>query len=461
MSLQIHWHEGLFLQPHHLQRFQKSVFDLVAEARTLQFAYPYGVIEMKLSYDELQNSRLRFDRLRVITRGGVEIDFPRNADLPIVDIKTKFAKSKTQGFLVKLAIPYWKEERQNCIDLGANTDARAKIIYRVTEHNYPDENSGINPKSLQVRHLNARLILDDEDESDMETIPLLRIIRSTGDEMGSPKQDPKFSPPCLLVNASPALREIVQDISAVVDSNRKELTDQITRGAEFDMSLLKGPQIEQVLRLRTLNRFAARMPAMVDAPGIPPFTWYLEMRELLSELVALKPGSKDYDVAPYDHDNPVLNFDELSAKIRLYLKGTVRSNKWEVAFRKEGDWFSATLEEKHFTVPSEYFFGIRTRQDSRALAELVENKDEFKFMSKSKVDNAFNGVPLQEERIVPHELPPSGDWHYFRLDRKEGHRMWEAIQREKAIGVRWNGADTCDYQLTLFMIVPPDAEAKK
>ena len=50
MSLQIHWHEGLFLQPHHLQRFQKNLHDLVAMGRSIQMPYPYGVIEMKLSY---------------------------------------------------------------------------------------------------------------------------------------------------------------------------------------------------------------------------------------------------------------------------------------------------------------------------------------------------------------------------------------------------------------------------
>ena len=61
MSLQIHWHEGLFLQPHHLQRFQKNVFDLVAHERALNWSYPYGVIDARLSQDDLENQRIRFD----------------------------------------------------------------------------------------------------------------------------------------------------------------------------------------------------------------------------------------------------------------------------------------------------------------------------------------------------------------------------------------------------------------
>lgn len=461
MSLQIHWSEGLFLQPHHLQRFQKSVFDMIAEARTLQFAYPYGVIEMKLSHDELENHRLRFDRLRVITRGGVEIDFPKNADLPIVDIKKKFAATKAQGFAVALAIPYWQEERKNSIEIGSDTDPRAKIIYRVTEEKFADENSGNNPKSVQIRHLNARIILEDEDDSDMEIIPLLRIIRSTSDESSIPRHDPDFAPPCLLVNASPALREIVRDISAQVEASRKELCIQMTRGGNFDINLVKGPQVGQVWKLRTLNRFASRMPSMVDAPGVSPFTWYLEMRELLGELVAFHPASKDFDAVPYDHDNPVLSFRELSAKIRIYLKDSDRMAIWKVEFKKEGEFLAASLEDKHFTVPAEYFLAVRTKQDSRGLAELVENRDEFKMMPRSMIDRAVFGIPLKEERIVPHELPAAADIHYFRLDRREGARQWDAMQKEKSIGIRWNDIASSDYQITLFMILPPDFDTKK
>ena len=75
MSLQIHWHEGLFLQPHHLQRFQKNVFDLVASERLLAWNYPYGAVAAQISRDELENQRIRFDQLHVVMPSGLEIDF--------------------------------------------------------------------------------------------------------------------------------------------------------------------------------------------------------------------------------------------------------------------------------------------------------------------------------------------------------------------------------------------------
>ncbi len=460
MSLQIHWHEGLFLQPHHLQRFQKNLHDLVAMGRSIQIPYPYGVIEMKLSYDELENQRLLFDRLHVVTRGGIEIDYPKNAHLPIIDIKKAFAE-QPGGFAVALAVPLGVDERANSIEPGSNTDPRAKLIYRVSEKQYADENTGENPKPVMMRYYNARLILENEDDSDMEIIPLLRIKRSTDQESAIPRQDPEFTPPCFVVNASPVLRDLVRDISAQVEASRKELSVQLTRGGTFDLNTLRGIQFEQVWRLRTLNRFAARLPSLVLAPSITPFTWYLELRELLGDLVALFPGKGEFDVIPYDHDNPLPCFREVCDKIRKYLRGLVAPSFWKVEFKRDGQWLAATFEDKHFTVPTEYYLGIRTRQDARGVAELVENRDEFKLMPRSMIERAIWGLPLKEERHPPLELPADATLHYFRLDRTEGARHWDLLQKEKSACIRWTGIDSTDYQVTLYMVVPPEAAAAK
>ncbi len=460
MSIQIHWHEGLFLQPHHLQRFQKNLFDLVEQGRTLHIPYAYGVLEMKLNYDDLENKRIRFDKLRVITRSGLEVDVPRNADLPIIDIKKAFAE-RPGGFAIALAVPLWVDERANTIEPGTNTDPRAKLIYRAVEKEYSDENTGENQKPVMIRRINARLILENEDDSDMEVLPLLRIVRSTNEESGIPRQDPDFTPACIIVSASPTLRDIVRDLSAQLEASRRELVVQLTRGGTFDLASLRGLQFEQVWRLRTINRYAAKMPSMAAAPGITPFEWYLELRELLAELLALYPASTDYDVTPYDHDNPALSFRELSDKIRKYLRGAVAPSFWKLDFKSEGQWLAANFEDKHFSVPTDYLLGIRTKQDARGLAELVENRDEFKLMPKSMIERAFFGLPMKEERHPPLELPASADLHYFRLNRTEGARHWDLLQKEKAACIRWPEMETSDYQISLYMVVPSTAENSK
>ena len=45
----VHWAEGLFLQPQHLQRLQQNAAQDSFALFSLHQPYPYGVIELELS----------------------------------------------------------------------------------------------------------------------------------------------------------------------------------------------------------------------------------------------------------------------------------------------------------------------------------------------------------------------------------------------------------------------------
>ena len=243
MALQIHWQEGLFFQPHHFQRMQKSLRDEIFSERRLSWAYPYGLIEARISRDELENFRLRFDRLRVMMPSGLEVNFPENAELPSFEIKQAFSKG-SGSFTVFLGLPLWQTARANTLT-GQHADTRSKLLYRVGEMECTDENTGENPKPIQVRKLNSRLMLEHEDPTEMEVIPLLRIVRATGEDVGLPKEDPEFVPPCMVLSGSPVLREMVRDLVAQVEASRKELVVQINRGG-FTVDTMRGMQFEQL-----------------------------------------------------------------------------------------------------------------------------------------------------------------------------------------------------------------------
>jgi type VI secretion system ImpJ/VasE family protein len=420
--------------------------------RKLNWAYPYGVVESRLSPDELENFRLRFDKLRVIMPSGLELNFPENAELPSLDIKQAFASSGG-SFYVLLGVPLWADRRANTLETAQGGDARVKVLYRTAETEVCDENTGENPKPMLVRRINARLLLEHEDASDLEVIPLLRIVRGVGEQVGIPRQDPDYIGPCLLLSGSPVLRELVRDLASQVQASRKELVVQLTR-AGFSLENLRGLQFEQMMRLRTLNRFSARLPSLAEAPAIAPFPIYLELRELLGELAALYPDRDEFEAAAYDHDNPCLAFHELSSKIRSLLRGAVAPSFMRVPFVEIEGRMTAALEDQHFTLPNEYFLGVKTGQDPRAMARLVENADEFKLMPRSLAARAIRGVLLKEERFAPLELPAQSGLYYFRLMRTESARSWNQIQVEKSVVAVWPEQGQSDYEIALYMTVP-------
>jgi type VI secretion system protein ImpJ len=434
---------------------QRDIVERFIQERRLGLSYPYGVIEARISDDELENMRVSFDRLRAIMPSGLEVDVPDNTNLPSLDIKEAFASSSSP-LTVSLGVPLWSPSRGNVIEKGPGEDWRAKRTYRLAEIERPDENTGDNPQPIYVRQINARLLLNNDDRSDLEVLPLIRIVRGVSEDIELPRRDPAFIPPCLVINASPVLRELVRDLVNQVVASRNELVVQINRGG-FSIENMRGVQFEQILRLRTLNRFSAHLGPLIKAPGgVTPFGMYLILRQLLAELTALRPDRDQFEVADYDHDNPAIAFNELSAKIRGLLKGVVRARFLKVAFtmNQEQKILLATLSDEALSLPNEYFLAIKTKQDPSELAKLVLDRDKFKLMPQSLASQRIFGVQLAQELYPPVELPAQIGLHYFRLMRGESARLWERITQEKSIAVRWPGIESSDFEVTLYMTVP-------
>ena len=76
------WKEGLFLQPHHLQQNDRYVEKLV-EARTRHVSpYPWGIEEMRINRDRLQQGRIELALVAGIFADGTPFDAPAVSPLP-------------------------------------------------------------------------------------------------------------------------------------------------------------------------------------------------------------------------------------------------------------------------------------------------------------------------------------------------------------------------------------------
>ena len=458
---EIHWSEGLFLQPHHLQIMQRNILEKFVRQSRLIWGYPYGVIEARISDDQLENMRFSFIRLRAIMPSGLEVNVPDNTHLPSLDIKQAFA-STSGALTISLGVPVWYRSRGNVVEKGDDQDWRTKRTYCVTEIEKTDENTGDNPQPILVRQINARLLLDQDDRSDLEVLPLVKIIHGAGEEVGLPRRDPTYIPPCFVVSGSSVLRELLVDLANQVMASRNELVVQINRGG-FSVENMRGVQFEQMLRLRTLNRFSAQLSPLIMLPGrVAPFQMYLTLTELLGELAALRPDRDQFEVVAYDHDNPAVAFNDLSTRIRGLLKGAVRAKYMKVplVLDHEENIFAGTLTEEALSLPNEYFLAIKTKQDPSELAKLVLDRDKFKLMPRSLAKQRVFGVQLTQELYPPVELPAQVGLHYFRIMRAESTRLWDRIQQERVIAVRWPGVETSDFEITLYMTVPDTEDGK-
>jgi type VI secretion system protein ImpJ len=451
MSPQLHWHEGLFLLPHHLQHLQHGLSEEIAEVRRLGLPHAHGLWEAAISQDELANHRLRFEKLKVMMPSGLVVSAFENADLADMDLKPLFATGET-SFMISLAVPLWQSKRANAFEIGAHVDQRVKLMFAPREVTLFDENTGENPKPVFLRRINARLVTDQEDHADIEVIPLIRILRMPGENLGTPRIDFEFVPPSLFLESSPLLHKKVRDLVNQIEASAKELGVVLTRGG-FSLETIRGVQFEQLLRFRTLRRAIARLSAMLEVGRVPPFTWHLELRGLYAELTALHPEIADYEAARYDHDDLSRTFNDIDVRIRALLKSAAGASFLRLEFTVEEAFLSAALNDEHLTRPIEYYLAIRSKQDPREIIRLVEDPDQFKFMPRSLANRAVRGMVLKEERVAPLQLPAQAGLTYFRCIRPENARIWQQIQLEKSVIIRWPNMAASDLQVTLYMTV--------
>lgn len=449
--MHVHWHEGLFLQPHHLQIMQRRLFTEVRGARSLFNPYAYGVLESRISHDSLADGRVRFERLRAILPSGQEVFFPEDANVPALDIKAELTRSAAPLDIL-LGVPLWTRSRANSFRLGDSADPRIKLLYIPEETTeVADENTGDNPQVVHVRKVNARLMLRSDDLSDMEYIPLLRVVRSSGEDAGKPRQDPEFVPPCLLLRASPVLHDLMRDLVAQLNASREQLRVKVSTGG-------LGIEVkwELVQRLKTLNRFCSSLPSIIEEGNVPPFAVYVELRELLGELLALNPTDGLFDCRKYDHLDPLPAFRELDLKIRGEIRVSRATEPLRVAFAGDPGRLRATLEQQHFEKPTGYYLGIKTRMERTKLALYICDPNKFKLMPHTLEQVAVFGVEIKEENYPPIELPGQSDLHYFKLLPASNQRRWEQIKQEKAVSLVWNNNDfdLADASVTLFMTLP-------
>ncbi|HXR07440.1 MAG TPA: type VI secretion system baseplate subunit TssK [Candidatus Acidoferrum sp.] len=450
--MHVHWQEGLFLQPHHLQIMQRRLQADIRAARALLTPYCYGVVECRLSNDDLADGRIRLERLSAIMPSGQEISFPDDTSLPSLDIKTELARGAA-SLMVLLAVPLWVKKRANSFRQDERPDPRVKLLYIPEEsRETADENTGDNPQVIHVRKINARILLKGEDISDMESLPLLRILRSTGAESGKPQLDPEFVPPSLLLRSSPVLHEMVRELVAQLNASRNDLRMKVATGGHgLEMKW------ELTMKLGTLNRACASLPEAVEAGVVTPFALHLRLRELLGELLALFPQKTTFECEPYNHDDPLRSFKELDQKIRDLIPVTKGIPPKTVAFGGSPGLMRAILEAEDFQRPTGYFLGVITRADRTKLAVYLSDPDKFKLMPRSNEQVAIRGLELKEESFPPLDLPSQSNLHYFRLVPSSNQRRWDQIKQDLAMSLVWNNSqfDLSDAKFTLFMTLPP------
>ena len=433
----VHWHEGMFLRPHHFQSEQRYWLHAQERNSKWDLHYNWGVRSITLDTDALANQRCVVHALTARLRDGTLIAVPEDGTLPELDLKD--ALEQDQQVLVYLALPLVDLAKANAA-LEATSDSHR---YLVDAQEIEDENTGVNPQPLQVRHLNLKLLLSSQEHAGFEVVPIARIERSARAD-APPQLDTTYIPPILCCDAwHPLGVGIMRSVYNRIGKKIEVIANQIvTLGISYE-SNSQGDSI-LLAQIAVLNRAYTRLRVLAFAQGIHPLDAYLELCDLVGELSIFGPTRRPPDLPAYDHDDLGGCFYRVKQHLDDLLDLLVEPVYKERPFIGVGMRMQVALEGAWMEPNWQMFIGVHSTLSTEVCVRLMTMPGQFdmKIGSSGRVDTIFRlgraGLRFEHTPIPPRTLPSQPGLIYFQIRRDMQEEEWQNVQKSLTLALRFN-----------------------
>jgi type VI secretion system ImpJ/VasE family protein len=432
----LHWNDGQFLQPHHFQYVQRIDAEYARFNRRFLMPYPYGLLDFELDFEALKEGRAALRRFSAVMSNGLELSMPGNCILKPLDLSGAL-KNNPDKLTVYVAVPQWSEFEANLADEEKPDE---KKIYLPQKKNVRDENSGDNEITIITRKINARLVTDQDDNKDMNLLPIVKLnIVSRDVSQLIIKQNEKYIPPFMLLTADDPLftmaLNLITDVHRCCEKSRSRLdAPGYDAGENFTYSDIIN-DIRAMLLLRILNLYEARLSSLVVDSFITPFGLYVELYSFLSELTAINPHNGIKDVKRYDHEDRYPVFTELLKDILSFIRSEGGAGYVRLNFTKMegGDYLFVPIKTENIADVSDMYLAVKTGAQAAGVIRALEHGDTFKMINPSAKSMRIRGIKLSEVRYPPRFLPVMEGALWFKLDIVESAKVWREMCEEKGM----------------------------
>jgi type VI secretion system protein ImpJ len=432
----VHWHEGMFLRPHHFQAAQRHAAQELSRGTRWNLHHDWGVRAIDLDRDALSNYRFVVRSLRARLRDGTLVALPEDGDLPPLDLKPAFERGPS--VTVFLGLPALHLGRSNISDTRSDGGR-----YRLDSQELEDENTGVNPQLLPVRLLNLQMLLSTQDHAGYEVIPLARVEKSMRAD-ALPQLDEAFIPPVLAVDAwQPLQAGILQNAHDRIGKKLDLLTEQVlARSIDFDSAA----QGERLLfeQLRVLNAAYALLNITAFAEGIHPLLAYRDLCGLVGALAVFGEGRRVPALPPYDHDDLGGCYHAVKNHLDALLDAFVEPAYKERPFVGSGLRMQVALESLWLEPGWQLFIGVDSPLETDECVRLLTKPGglDMKVGSSDRVDQLFRlgqaGLKFTHTPQRPAALPQRPGLIYFQIGRESQQAEWLNVQRSLSLAVRLN-----------------------
>jgi type VI secretion system protein ImpJ len=469
----VHWGEGVFLKPHHFQSSLRFQHDQMRRQHMWDSPYAWGLQVFDLDREALADHRVIIHRLSARFPDGTALELGPADRLPERNLYEIFRAQRQVDLFI--GVPE--------LVLGASwanlaNDADSPGRFRVREVRCLDENTGLNPQTILVRRLNARLFFGDEDRTGYQVLPIGRVVKSDQAD-GTPELDREFIPPLLRCDIWPGLQtDILYAIVERIDRKIDDLAQRVKKeGIAMDRVQRDGGRI--LHQLAQLNAAAAVLRVLLHVQGLHPLWAFIELSRLVGQLSIFgKERRTPHGLPRYNHDNLFTCFDGLKSLLDVFLN-IVEDPKYQSRlFKGKGRRMQVALESAWLEQGWRLFIGVHCPLDEKTCTDILTRPRELnmKIGSSDRVDEIFSeglaGLRFARLAGTPPMLPAQTGMIYFQIQRDAHDQEWQHVQRSLQLAMRLRqelilgnidgkhqlsvrtGEKTVSFEFTLFAVPP-------
>jgi type VI secretion system protein ImpJ len=443
------WHQGLFLQPQHLQLLDLHFQSLQTPLNRYQKPYFWGVNRLRVQESALQSRTFEVVEIEVLFQDGTWVVCPGNGVVQSRAFKgVSFDFEAGKPFTVYLGLKKWNAGDRNVTSVSGTQDLNAvgtRFVCPIDPEPVRDLHHAGPEAQVRLMNYVLRFFWETEIEGlgDYLLVPIARL-HLEGKEIALSRD---FIPPTFTLAASETLIQVLRDIREQVTS-RCRVLEMYKLSREARTHEFEGAFLRYLLALASLNRYIPVLYHLMDAPVAHPWDAFGLLRQLIGELstyteridaLARLPDGTSL-LSDYDHENLAVCFNEAQVLIGELLSAIILGEENVVHLVREGSRFQGHVPADRFTDRDIYCLVVRAPGDRTEVLDMftrivkVGSTEEMSAL----LARALPGVPLEHRTAPLPGIPRRPDSYYFMMDKV--HPQWQTIRTTGNICLYWDQA---------------------
>ena len=435
----VHWKEGLFLRPHHLQQNDRYHEHLLESRVRAVTPYPWGFSALEIDRDLAQQGKFGLRRAAGILPDGTPFDLPMDSPLPdAIDIPDNASKQ-----LIWLCMPMATPNSREVAEPEAESASR----HVGTVETFIDSTAALRiEEEIEIAGPRLSLELRKTPKPGFVSVGIARVLEIRDKAV---VLDDAYVPPVLLCSSHPVVDGWMDRVIGWMDNKVGELARYAA-----DPSAGGGLQSVDYFVLQLLNHHTPVLKHLRRSRYVHPERLYEELLRIVGELATFSsPERRALEYAPYDHDNLEETFGPILRDIQAFLSVSFgrRAIRLEIIERSTNA-FVSTIKDRSLFRSANLILEVSARRPLTEIQSQFPNL--FKVGPNTKMNEIVHahlpGVGLVHLPTPPPQIRAMADHVYFLFDRNSA--LWSEFSTASAIGMHFSG-DWPELNLELWAVL--------